>query len=730
MKNQSNGMKMLVIIVLLSAVLAGCKKTSGEFSNKTEVTGTTLELTQKGEEKVLETNAFRMEFNDSYSEFSLTDSKNQNIWYSSMSEENFDISSINAMWNKKLSSLFHISYTNLEKGLGAIVSSPLLAMDYTAMGEIIEDGLAVTYSLSQPNISVTLYFTLDETGLKVKIPANGIEEHGDFAVVSLDILPYFAGATDTTEGYYFYPDGSGAIMEFTDNSHQNEKTMNYDVYGNIEDYSAMGMDFSEEAPLVMLPVFGAKMGQNGFLAVITQGEENSRISLNCSNDVVAVNGLWCQFLYRRGFEDPRVKTKSVLTYDKLKIEGDREVYYRFLDQGNTDYSAMAANYRTYLMDQGVEYALEGKELPLMLDIFLGIEEQGLLFNDYKAVTSFEQGIEILNGFANGGVSALETTLKGWTKNGYQSDPKQFPVSGKLGGGEGLEDFLSVAKDQNISVSLEANVIEARSSYSGFSKRNDVIYLGNHMILTDKEEDIFLLSPNLVGENSFALMEEALEFELQGIRFNGIGSNLYYNYNSDLYLNTVDCKKNWKKILQQSKNNYELTATVGGNAYVFGNVQRLSNIPSDDRGYMISTKEIPFYQMIVHGMAGYTGVPGNLTSDLSKEKLKWIEYGYLPYFELTYEGSEALMYTEYNSLFSSKYSEWKDRILEVYKEMNESIGDLWTKQMIKHECVQTEVYRIIYSDNTKVYVNYSNEDVTVDGQLIKAMDYAVVREGKE
>lgn len=717
---------LLVAVLLLGAALTGCKKASGDFSNKTVITGEDLMLTYEGQEKIIENESYRMEFTKDYSEFTLTDKKNNTTWVSSMNDESFDTGGVNAMWQKKLSSLFHINYTNLKKGLGAIVASPLLTMEYTAVGEYIEDGIAVTYNLIQPQIQLTLLFTLDEEGFRIMIPSEEIVEKGEFSIVSIDMLPYFAGASDQTEGYYLYPDGSGAIMEFTDNSHKNEKAMSYNIYGNIEKYSSMAIDFMKEEPEVLLPVFGAKLEENGFLAIITRNEENSRINLNCSNDVIAANGIWCQFLFRRGFEDPRVKTKKVLTYDEKLILGDREIYYRLLTTGNADYSAMAANYRNYLMGEGVSYALEGT-MPMMLDLFLGIEEKGLLYNEFQRATTFLQGAEMITGLQAGGILAMDITLKGWTKNGYQSEPKQFPVNSSVGGESELKELISTAQSFGFPVMLEANLMEARSEYKGFSKRNDVAYLGNHMILTDADEELFLLSPNLVGQAAYSVMEKANNLGIEGFRFYGLGSNIYYNYNNSLYLTASDCKLDWMKILNKSNQSYGSTAVGGGNSYVFGSVDRITNIPSDDRGYMFTTTEVPFYQMVVHGMAGYTGLAGNLSSDLEREKLKWIEYGYLPYFELTYEGSKDLMYTGYNSLFSSEYSQWKERVISVYLEMQGAVGDLWNKTILRHESVLPEVYKVTYSNQTKVYVNYSNQDVTVDGTIIKALDYAVVRE---
>ena len=47
-------------------------------------------------------------------------------------------------------------------------------------------------------------------------------------------------------------------------------------------------------------------------------------------------------------------------------------------------------------------------------------------------------------------------------------------------------------------------------------------------------------------------------------------------------------------------------------------------------------------------------------------------------------------------------------------------------MTKHEFIEEQLTCTTYEDGTKVYVNYSRDDKTVDGTVIPAKDYAVVR----
>ena len=139
--------------------------------------------------------------------------------------------------------------------------------------------------------------------------------------------------------------------------------------------------------------------------------------------------------------------------------------------------------------------------------------------------------------------------------------------------------------------------------------------------------------------------------------------------------------------------------------------------------------MPFYQIVMHGLRDYTAVPGNLSSDLDREKLRWVEMGYMPYFELTWGSTEELMYTDYQSLFTAQYTAWIDEVAEIARAFSE--GDLKavrTALIIKHECLAADLYKVTYDNGCVVYVNYSNEAMEADGLTIPAKDYLVVKEG--
>lgn len=678
---------------------------------------------------IAQNSKFELYFNEKYSSLAVKNRISGYIWYSSALHEQFDTTKLNKKLLEEIQSLFIINYTNIKTGDGSVISTSLVSSNPDMAFEGINNGIKGTYYFKDIGIGFDVEITLDDSGLKIKIPGDSIIEETDMKLVKIKMMPYFGASTDEQEGYFFYPDGSGAIMEFTDLTHFGENEKLFSVYGT--DISSV---FSRNTVYehVMLPVYGVKKGNDAFLAIIEEGDEISNISVRPSNNILRLNSISCEFVYRNSFNDARVKSRLIKQYDRDIYKSDCTVKYMFLDGENADYSGMANCYREYLISNNKisKQIKKDDRIPLGLDIFMGITERGMLFNNFICTTNFMEAQDMLQELLNLGVTSIQTRLKGWTKKGYNGEPVHFPPNNKLGGKSGLKRLAEFARNNNIGLFLEVSPIFARSLNGGFSKRNDVVYLGNGTILTDADQEYFVLSPGVVF-NKFnkSILPEAQKYFIAGISFNDLGRYLYYDYNKDNFTVKKQTRDYWIEIISKSKKELGGAMVSGGNLYVLNEVQRLAEIPMECSGNYFTTKSVPFYQMVVHGLIPYTSdVAGNLSPNLEREKLEWIEKGYMPYFELTYESADLLKYTQYNTLFTSTYTDWIQKARDIYIEFNENLGDIWSEYIVKHEELEEDIIMVSYSNGTRVIINYSDKDVKFADITVGAMDYLVIREG--
>lgn len=676
---------------------------------------------------VLENDKYKLELLNECSELKLTEKATGYVWTSTMSDPAFDLSTMKGIWPKKMQSLYTITVTDLRKGVGTVVSYDQMVTPYTASLYDTPYGIGVQYDVPVVSVKFCLEFALNDTGFSLKVPSEKIDEYGQFSMISIDLMQFFAAASDGQEGYLFYPDGSGAIMRFDDPAHQKETLVAYNVYGDIQNNQNLKGRFEQEEAQVLLPVFGANYGRKGFVAYITQGEETSRINVVPSTSIVKANYIYPTFLFRRGFEDPRVKGKVVQRYDDQQLMTEYEIRYQILPDGKAQYADMAVAYREYLLSQG----LLGKgnassDLSLALDLFMGVKEEGLILDTFRSVTSFGQAQEILKDLKGSVDLPLDVSLLGWIKSGYGTEPVYFPANSKLGGNKGLASLAEYTSANGVRLSLGVNFLTADVEASGYSKRNDVVFLGNYQILTNKRSSIRVISPNVALKNYEKFIKTAGKYKLDGLKLENLGDMLYYNYRDKNPVLAAECKENWKTMLADAKEKLGNVTSEGGNLYTLASADMVTEIPTADLGYQMTTREVPFYQIVTHGSVRYTGEALNLSSDARKLRLKWIEYGYTPYFELTYESAELLVNTSYNELFTSRYQDWKEEIIVTCQELKSVWDVVGDAKMVSHEELADDVFCTGYDNGVKVYVNYNDEAVSVAGRKLGAMSWEVER----
>ena len=88
---------------------------------------------------------------------------------------------------------------------------------YEQMDEDYAEVEYVDESAATAVFSMALEYSLNEDGMTVRLPANGIRFNSTlYTLNSISILPYFGAGNSHNSGYTFYPDGSGALFCFED----------------------------------------------------------------------------------------------------------------------------------------------------------------------------------------------------------------------------------------------------------------------------------------------------------------------------------------------------------------------------------------------------------------------------------------------------------------------------------------------------------------------------------
>ena len=106
-----------------------------------------------------------------------------------------------------------------------------------------------------PRFKMALEYTLDEYGLTVRLPANGIRFNESlYQLEKIEVLPYMGAGANPNPGYTFFPDGSGALFDFERiESLGMPVTIKGTIYGQDFAYHSITQKHEET---VRYPVFG------------------------------------------------------------------------------------------------------------------------------------------------------------------------------------------------------------------------------------------------------------------------------------------------------------------------------------------------------------------------------------------------------------------------------------------------------------------------------------------
>jgi len=168
------------------------------------------------------------------------------------------------------------------------------------------------------------------------------------------------------------------------------------------------------------------------------------------------------------------------------------------------------------------------------------------------------------------------------------------------------------------------------------------------------------------------------------------------------------------------------AAQGGNDYVLGVVDTVTQFPLQGSNFLFASETVPFYPIATHGLVRLYGRPSNLDSEPAADRLRRLEYGMLPVYELTYRNPIVLARTTYPELHSSLYTSWLGPAAAEYDAAIQQLGHTVDQFIVGHRQLAPEVFETRYEDGTRVIVNYGDQPYVGEGVRVDALGYAILR----
>ncbi|MFD0716247.1 DUF5696 domain-containing protein [Paenibacillus sp. GCM10027626] len=653
---------------------------------------------------VLKEGGLSLSIHPETTQITVRDQSNGYVWRSNPAAEAVARETVKGAPLANLQSPFILEYAEADKTQRQIANAlrPKIRKSFVRY----DQGLQVNYEFPDLQIGLSVQYELTKDGMKVSVPADSLQEMGAFRILAIGLLPYFGAADQAaTDGYLFVPDGPGGIIAFNDKRPFIGDSYNYPIYGN--DRANLREDLSDmPREPIRYPVFGLKDGGRGFVSIVTAGEAACWVRAVPAGMTTLQHAIYANFVYRVEYAQRLSKlAEPVKAFQKRMARQDLAVEYRFLYGRDAGYPGMAREYQQYLLDTkqlAGPLELAGK-MPLDLTLYAGDASRRYGGTSYVPLTTFEQAGRIVDDLAQSGISHLRVNVAGWQNGGSYDRLNRFPVEAELGGEREAAKFIDRVHRLGGKVLFEDDMVWADQERGGMTEKGSGIRGVDGTVYSADGE--FALSPMLAYSLARETLTRLKELGVDGIVHETAGDDLFSDYNPEREFRRNDTAAVFLGMLADTREQLGMTAVYGGNAYALPAVDAIRGLALDTNQDFLVDEAVPFYPMVLHGYVSYSGTPGNLRiNDADDERLRAIEYGAIPSFELTHDSPRKLEEVTAEFLFSSQYDIWKSRIVEEYQAFDR-LAPLQHLRIVDHEKAAADVFVTTYEDGTQVRVDY-------------------------
>lgn len=610
----------------------------------------------------------------------------------------------------------------------------------------INNGVRVVYDFKELEIRIPVEYTLNENGLEAKVLVDEIEDGTKMLLVSVAVLPYFGAAGSEDNGYLFVPDGSGAISKFNNGIIANSSYEKM-VYGEDCVYSE---DAASKEENILMPVFGTVYDEgSALMGVVTEGDGGASIAMETGNAKNYYNRIYTKLNYRIYstslglFTADESKAISTVTNTDFGTDNYTVRYYA-LSGDDADYVGMAQTYRNYLESEK-KLAQNPKQPVLALDVYGAVSTKtntfGVVHDQLQTLTTFDEAKQIIEELQAQGVKKVAVRYLGWTNNGVfnKKITKDATPLSILGGEKEFLELSKHLKNAEHEFYPSVDIVTYEQSGNGVKVRRDSAKATNGDVAKQKQYSIvtyeekkdsnewMLLKPSLLNETFEQFYADYKSLDINAISISEIGEYLYSDFSKSEGYYRAKSAEYVKDMLGNAGETLKDIAVEGGNAYALPYVSRVFALPVASSGYRYFAYDVPFVQIVLHGYTSYTTPYVRQSADMKTMLLKSIETGSDLLFSCVSDESYPLSETRLSSLFSSEKSLWTDTAVQYFKEYEVVASAVYDKIIVEHECIEKDIFKVVYDNGICIYVNYSAEAKSVEGINVPAESYIMKEE---
>ncbi|WP_455529166.1 DUF5696 domain-containing protein [Ruminococcus sp.] len=682
-----------------------------------------------------ESDKLRMIVDDRSASFGIENKKNGYIWWSSPLEASQDKTATGLVADElRSSNVLRYGIPMNRSGNNILRSGSDDDCVYNVSD--IENGIRIIYGYKDAGFTVPVEYTIEDDHLRASVKVSEIAEtKPENIATEMTVLGSFGVASDDEKGYFVIPDGCGALVRFN-----NGRTMQTDlyqqrVYGN--DVTAVPQNRGAVTEQIYLPVYGIVKEDNALLAVAAKGDSNAYITANVSGQSKSRYNI-CNFTFiLRGTDSFYMSGNSrdkYTVFESGKIRSDDiEMLYYPIAEKDADYTDIADRYRQYLLEeQGVTVRSTADSAPMYLDLYGGVMKKksvlGIPLSFRTSVTGYRQAADMITDLKNRGVDDMVISYTNWTNDGIKNKvDKGAKPSGRLGGTRDFRSLTDLIDEYGYSLYPVSDNRDFRSGNGYYSFSDTAVRVSgsySRIVSYDRaygvpdgfRKNLSLLSPDCYGEVFGDMADSYSEAGLGGVSLASLTASLYGDYGKKPI-----SRAGAEKLLTES---YEaITEKLedgiladNANAYALPYVSHITGVPVTSSRFDLFDEDIPFYQMVLHGVIPYSSEAVNGSPDPERLMLMAAASGSCLSFDMIYEETGELKDTELDFLYYANYKGNTEKAAEAHallEPLLSSVSDCY----ITDYRADGDTITTVYSDGTKVVADLEDMTVRWDGGVI-------------
>ncbi len=589
---------------------------------------------------------------------------------------------------------------------------------------------------------VELQLRLENGQFLASLDCSRIPEDADTCVTGVTILEAFGASHQAADkGWLLLPDGSGSLQNI-DGSGSTYSSYTVRIYG--EEKAIRVEQKTGATEQAILPVFGENVNGAGFVAMIEEGDAVAGVTTNLKG-ILPFSSIYPTFTITEtatvdaGFADAAASV-GVPMVQPVPYRGRLTVRYAFASGDQAELYGLSQIVRARYQQLGLLPKEKRKTAPALNVRLLGsVDKPATLLGvipvrKNMAATTFAQAGEIAAALHGAGVGPISMEYAGWSRGGmYAKNLLSLQVENVLGGEKDLKalnDTLVAAGDALYPQAALLSVADTRGfnmgKWAARALGNNLTTIYQYDTATGNRFDYRIgtyVAPSQIDAYVGGFAADYAKLGLPGLSVTDAGRELYSEMNKARGVNRQDAKNLVAKGLERL-NDVELRMAAG-NLYTLPYASFLTDMPLDSSRYNREMYAVPFTQMVLQGLVGYTGTPVNNNADYQEQLVRSAAFGAQLTFCFTYQPSDFLSGSYVVDYCSTDYRDWLEVAAAAYKRSADCLSKISDADMIGYEPVMEGVFRTAYDNGVAVVANYTPSPVAVDGVTVGAMDFAVI-----